>query len=516
MSTQFRPLEIPPGVMAMPTKKMRSSAWAEVNMVRWVETQMAPVGGQSKYNFTFASRCKAIHSWYDLQNNYYTAYLCEQHLYVMLAGALTDITPTGGLTPPIVPTIGGYGDGPYGVDTYGTPRSSGPTLIPIDQLPGVYSVDNFGQVLLAMASPDGRLLKWDPLGGGTGIPDAKATVVTAAPRGRSFVVTPERFVMIFGQNSDGTVDGGSARRFGWCDQENFNSWNFSDITSQAGFLDIEPASPIVTALSTRNGVLFWTAKKAYVSKFIGIPYVYNYTELADNCTPWSCESMVTTSSQAIWMSKQGLFVYDGTSILPVACMVRPWIDDDIDPLTVREQACAVHVADFNEFWWFFPQLGQPYNTRAMIFNYKEGWFSQAQMSRSAGITASYVAQTIMADGTVAFQHELGNVYNNAALPFAETFDLNLTSGSRLITVKQMLPDIEGDITNVQYILFYRNSRSLGAGELQTPPNNVRSDGYVDFRTTGRDIRLRFQLQGPAVNPVTVGQHLVDGVPRGDR
>ena len=50
----------------------------------------------------------------------------------------------------------------------------------------------------------------------------------------------------------------------------------------------------------------------------------------------------------------------------------------------------------------------------------------------------------MADGLVAFEHELGNFYGNADLPWAETFDLNILNGTRLITVKQMLPDIDGD------------------------------------------------------------------------
>jgi hypothetical protein len=183
---------------------------------------------------------------------------------------------------------------------------------------------------------------------------------------------------------------------------------------------------------------------------------------------------------------------------------------------VREQACAVHNPNFNEFWWFFPQLGQPYNTRAAIYNYKEGWWSQAQMARSAGVTGSYTVHSIMADGQIAFQHEVGTAYSDAALPFAESFNLNLTSGSRLITIKQMIPDIEGEISNVQYVLFYRNSRSKGVLEQQTPPISLRSDGYVDFRTTGRDIRLRFQVAGPLVGVITLGQHLIDGVSRGDR
>ena len=60
-----------------------------------------------------------------------------------------------------------------------------------------------------------------------------------------------------------------------------------------------------------------------------------------------------------WMSKQGLFAFDGASITPMNCAVRPWVDDDIDLLQVREQAsCMIHVGDFSEVWWFFPQNGQ--------------------------------------------------------------------------------------------------------------------------------------------------------------
>ena len=116
---------------------------------------------------------------------------------------------------------------------------------------------------------------------------------------------------------------------------------------------------------------------------------------------------------------------------------------------------------------------------------------------------------------------LGGAYpNGVPLPWAETFDLNLNSGSMLTTVKQMIPDIDGDVTNLLYSLFYRTSRSVSNGapvvELQTAPQPVRPNGYVDFRTTGRDIRLKIELAGPAVLPVTVGAHLIDAVPRGDR
>lgn len=337
------------------------------------------------------------------------------------------------------------------------------------------------------------------------------------PHGRSFVVTPDRFIMIFGSTQDGTSDGGSARRVAWCDQENPGAWDYVSQTSQAGFFDLEPASPIICGLASRLGILVWTAQKVYASKFLGLPYVYNFTELADGTTPWSPQSMVTTSSLSLWMSEQGVFSYDGTSVLPVQCLIRPWIDDDFDPVLVREFAFAAHLAEFNEWWWFFPQLvNNGKNTRAAVYNYKEGWWTQVRMTRSAGTTSSYTSHPIFADDLIAFQHEVGTVYVNADLPFAETFDLNLTSGARLTTIKQMIPDVEGDIENLRYSIFYRNSRSLGLPEMQTVPRAVRSDGYVDFRTTGRDVRIRIDVATAIVENFTVGQHLIDAVPRGDR
>ena len=96
MSTKFAPLEIPPGVVALATKKQRSSNWSEVNLVRWREGQLMPMGGQSQFTnviggvekYVFASRCKKIHGWFGLAGVYHIAYLCEEQLYVDTGGTL--------------------------------------------------------------------------------------------------------------------------------------------------------------------------------------------------------------------------------------------------------------------------------------------------------------------------------------------------------------------------------------------------------------------------------------------
>ena len=68
----------------------------------------------------------------------------------------------------------------------------------------------------------------------------------------------------------------------------------------------------------------------------------------------------------------------------------------------------------------------------------------------------------MADDLVAYQHEVSVRLSGerADLPWAETYDLNLNSGSRLTTVKQLIPDIDGAVQSILYSLFYRMSRSV--------------------------------------------------------
>lgn len=515
---ELQPLELPAGVVAMPTKRMRSSNWSEVNAVRWTEGQMMPIGGQEKIIFyasagnpiatPFASRIRKIHPWSDLQGRQCIAYLCETNVYVDLQGTLIEITPTGGMPPPPAP-VGGYSMGLDGMGLYGTPPRPGTgSQAMLSVMPPAYSLANYGALLMVMSSSDGRLLWWDP----TAAAGTLLTAVPNAPPGRCFVVTPDRFVMIFGMLGTG----GSSRRFGWCDQENPTNWDFASQTTKAGYYDVEPSAAIVTAQAGRSGwVLFFTTKKAYVIRFLGLPFVYSYDELADGLTPYSPQSITSTSQMMMWMSQQGVLAFDGTSVNPIPCPIRTWITNDIDNMQARFQACAAHLGGWNEFWWFFPQFGQPYNTRAAVFNYRDGWWAQARMPRSAGITSSYTMPSIFADGQQAYMHESGEYYNGCDLPWADTFSLNLSSGGRLTTLKQMLIDLDGDETNIQCQLFTRMSRLKKEPEKVTPPIVIRPDGFVDFRTTARDIRLRWAVRGPSVPPFTLGQHLIDIAQRGD-
>ena len=217
------------------------------------------------------------------------------------------------------------------------------------------------------------------------------------------------------------------------------------------------------------------------------------------------------------MAEQGAWAFDGSQVVPVQCLVRDWINDSVDPIAVRQQACGVHLGEYSEFWWFFPENGQKFNTRCVIYNYREGWWSQGRMKRSAGISSDFNSFSIMANDYTAYKHETGISYpDGTELPWAETYVLNIGSGANLSTFKQLMPDLDGDSTKLGFSLYYKMDRTDQTVEQVTPIKQIRSGGYVDFRTTARDFRLRISSVGTDVPPYTLGQHLIDFVARGDR
>lgn len=148
-----------------------------------------------------------------------------------------------------------------------------------------------------MTSPDGRLLRWDPSD-----VNAKLVEVDNAPKAsRTFVVTTERHIIVFGAD-------GVPQQFVWCDQEDDTDWTPST-TSKAGGFYIEPAAPIVSRLLTDAGTLIWTPRMAYISRSIGLPYVYNYEKVSE-CSPPISPAAATTIPQGGFWAAAAMAVAD--------------------------------------------------------------------------------------------------------------------------------------------------------------------------------------------------------------
>lgn len=505
------PYQLPAGVVSTPTKTSRSANWRDANLIRWSGDKLTPVGGWEKIAYSApASKVRAIHTWTTLSGIQMTAYLCEGHCYVDTGdGLLTDISPTVPIVQPGDSLQGGYGDNVYNFSTYGTPRPDRTDIGPIT--PGYYA-DNWGQNLVVMTGADGRLLQWDP-----SVVGAKLTAVAGAPTGnRAFVITPQRHVMLFGA-------GGIFNRFAWCGQEDISDWNYASVTSTAGFYDIEPSSPIITASKAGDEVVFFTsAGDVFRSQYIGVPYVYNYEKVGNGITPVSPMSIEDTPIGAVWCSFNGFWKYEAGSVVPVACNVWTWITDRAEGFYSRFNAVMVPINSFSEIWWFFPDKEGTENSHYIIWNYKEGWWSVGQLKRTCGASSTYQTQPLMSDGTGIFKHESGWFYatdDDYLYPWAETFSINAQGGGRLATFWQLLPDFEGRIDGVAWSLDYnipRSDASQGRNMASGDKLINSKNGYVGFRDTGRDFRLTVKQIINGIGKWSVGEHQFDIRPRGSK
>lgn len=501
------PLDIPPGVVNTPTKAKASSNWRETNLIRWSDRVMLPIGGWEQFGYAATSSAiRAVHRWVDNSGNQWIAYLCEDNIYVDVDGALVSINPTIPLAAPAAGfSAGGYGDNVFNYGTYGTAR---PDVATRKKLGGAFTLDNWGENLIIMSSYDGRLLEWVP-----NLTPAPAATVANSPLGNTFVVTPERHIIVFSNGADAMA---------WCDKENNTNWDFTDVASEAGSLPVEPRSPIFAAAKVNDiGNLFFTSRYAYVTSYIGLPYIYNFDQKGDGMIPVSPQAIATIDNGALWFGESGVWKFNGVSIEPITCDIWNWIIDRIGWDEARFMACAVHVPVKSEVWFSFPAPDGTTNSFTAIYNYRSGWWSMAGIGRSAGFASDATNNPLMALGTKVYKHESGMLYPGSELPWAETFNLNaytgyyspIANGEIFGTFKQMLPDIEGDANGVRFSLALATERANSAERYSTP-RRVQANGKVDFMETARDFRLRVSSVVSPVQNWTFGTTLVDIVPRG--
>ena len=493
---------LPVGVVTAPTDAKKSVSWMKTNFIRWSGEKMIPIAGWERFSYTAPdSFIRAIHTWRDLSNREWTAYLTESKLYVDYGGALVDISPTPAIEP-YVPGAGGYGDAEYNYDDYGDAR---PAVLGKRVFGPCFTLDNWGENLLAMSSVDGRLLQWEPPSGND--PPDPAGVVPNAPTGcRTFVVTPERVVQVF-------CPGGDISSYAWCDQEDIENWT-PGITSFAGDLPVEPASPVVAALAVDGGTLFTTAKKVYISEYIGLPYIFRTLDRADGAAPISAGALRRVIGGAVWVSESGFWRLNGVSIEPITCEVWPWLIENIDWNVARMSAVSVVIETLSEFWFFFPTKGSTRNDRAVVLNFRDGWWAMHDIGRSAGYSSNYVTYPIMADGKRVYKHESGNTFADTPLmPYAESFSINAFDGASMTNVRQLQPEVEGDTDALRFSFLTRMNRAKPDYKT-TPQRRVQPNGLVDVDASARDFRMRIDQIRAVNEPWTLGVVNIDAVALG--
>ena len=467
------PLDLPAGVYRNGTDLQSQGRWRDSNLVRWFDNTLRPIGGwRTRSDTASDAKVRGMHSWIANNADRWIAAGSFNKLYAYSgAGTRYDITPNGltaGSENALTPV--GYGNAFYGREYYGTPRQEAVTITPAT----TWSMDSFGQFLVACSSTDGKVYQWQ-LNTST-----KAALVANAPvNNRAILVTEERFLMCLGA-------GGNPRLVQWSDRENNTVWTPA-ATNEAGSLELQTTGRIQCGVRVQNQSLILTDTDAHVATYSGPPYVFGIERIGTSCGIVSSQAVATVDKGAVWMGSRSFYTYSGGAVTEVDCEVADYVFSDINYSQISKVA-AVSNANFGEIWWFYPSANSNENDRYVVFNYNENTWAIGLLARTSGVDAGVYRQPIIASATdnKLYEHEIGFNYDGVK-PFAESGPIVMGNGDNVMSVTQMIPDekSQGDVKALFKTRFYPNDveSSFGPFSMSNP---------VSLRFTGRQVRMRVE------------------------
>jgi hypothetical protein len=436
----------------------------------------------------------------------------------------------------IGPTIQTYG---YGWGTGNWSRlawGSGTTSSTIILDPGSWSLDNFGEQLIATIK-DGKTFTWNP---GVSNPlDQRSTIMVGAPTSSRLTITSDRdrHVVHFGtETTIGDVSTQDPMFIRFSDQENYNIYQPTSINT-AGTFRLDTGNKIVAAISGKDYNLILTDQAAYQMQFVGPPFTFSIRQVGSNCGCIGQHAAVYADGKVFWMGAGGgFFVFDGTvKLLP--SLVEDFVftttgsNEGIN-YSSNEIIYGSHNSLFNELVWFYPAgtpLGSPavQNNKSVVYNYVENTWSIMTLARSSYADAStydvpYATEYNSTDAptisnlsgatntfgsSLYYAQEVGN--NEIALNGTETaipayiqsgdFDLPTGGdGENMLRLSRFLPDFKNLQGNAVVTIFLKNYPVDSGTSSQLGPFTINANTEkIDTRARGRLANIK--IQNTAIN-----------------
>ena len=153
------PVKLPPGVVRGATPYEHPDRWWDVNLIRWRQGVLEPVGGWQRISSSpMESTVRALHVWKDNDNIERLLVGQDDRLKALVDGSYVDVSPPN-LTPLYDAGGVGYGTNLYDDEDYGDARSTPSTIW--QPVAGMWSFTNWGEDVICLDNIDGRLLYYD-------------------------------------------------------------------------------------------------------------------------------------------------------------------------------------------------------------------------------------------------------------------------------------------------------------------------------------------------------------------
>jgi hypothetical protein len=489
------PINIPPGVFRNGTELQSAGRWYDVNLVRWTEGAMEPVGGWEKRNITvLTGKARSLLAWKTNSDVRLMAIGTSSKLYaVTQSNVLVDITPVGFTVGSDNASSGaGYGIGTYGTGYYGIPRPDTGSVTAAT----TWSLDTWGEYLVGCSTSDGKLYEWR-LDYTT---PTKAAVITNAPTSCiGLLVSAERSLFALGASGDG-------RKVAWSDLENNTIWTAAS-TNLAGSIILQTSGRIMTGKRVRGQNLILTDIDAHTLTYVGQPFVYQAEIAGRACGAASANCVAVLDNMAVWMGQKGFHIYDGY-VKPLPCEVYDYVFNNINTNQISK-VYAVNNAQYNEVWWFYPSANSNENDSYVAWDYVENHWTIGTLARTAGTDRSVFRNPVMVgtDGFI-YDHEVGLNYSDA-LPYAESGPFQIGNGDQILYINEMIPDErnQGSVSATFKTRYYPTSEETTYGPYSlTQPTSVRFNG--------RQIKMRVTTTTPS--DWRVGVQRLNAIPGGRR
>ena len=285
----------------------------------------------------------------------------------------------------------GYGWGTYlwGNSTWGTARTVSNVILD----PGNWSLDNFGEVLVATVY-DGQTYTWDS--GATTPRAVRASQSTTNfpttnnPTATRITLVSDRDRHLFHLGTESTIGDTSTQdpmfvRFS--NQEDLNTY-LPTATNTAGTFRLDTGNKIVAAIQGKDYVFVLTDLAAYVIQFVGPPFTFSVRQVGTNCGCIGQHAVAYANGAVWWMSGEGgFFVFDGT-VKSLPSLVEDFVFTTAGTnLGIQYQSSDIVYASPNSLYteinWFYPKSGSAQIDRCVTYNYSEKVWTTSSLARSS-------------------------------------------------------------------------------------------------------------------------------------
>jgi len=298
----------------------------------------------------------------------------------------------------------GWGTSTWSSSTWGTASTTSNVILD----PGLWSLDNFGQILVATIH-NGKTFTWNA---GAATPRSnRAVVMSGAPTKTRLTQVSDRDRHVFHFGTETTIGDNTTQdpmfiRFS--NQEDFNTYT-PTATNTAGTFRLDKGNEIMGAVSGKDYTLVLTDTSAYVIQFVGPPFTFSVRQVGTNCGLIGQNALSYSNGIVFWMSGEGgFFMFDGT-VKSIPCLVEDFVFTTTgDNLGINQSSnqlvYAEHNTLYNEINWFYPAFGSQQINRCVVYNYAEKVWTTSSLART-----SYIDQGL-------FELPYATEYNSTALP----------------------------------------------------------------------------------------------------